>query len=375
MQVNLDKTKIMVFRNGGPVKQSEKWFFGKDKLEIVTYYKYLGLMISSRLNWSFATKTLSAQSEKAVTGIKCVIIKCGGMSMDNSFELFDKMVVPILIYGSEVWGYQQYSTIERVHYRFCKYLLNVSSNTHNSAVLGECGRQPIFIKCYVKVISYWIKLLHMNVNRLPKCVYTTMLNLDASGKQNWVTHVKDILFRYGFGYAFIWQEIGNSELFIREFKQRLQDSYMQEWSETIHSSSKLKTYCTFKTLLQPEKYLDIIKIKKYRVALTRFRCSNHNLCIETGRREKVLLNDRRCLYCIKEGKSYVEDEYHFISICNLYNNIRTKYIKYAYKCSLFEFCNLLKCTNLTTVCELGVYIYNAFSIREQFLNDNNNVNT
>ena len=29
MQMNLDKTKIMVFRNGGELKHCEKWYFKK----------------------------------------------------------------------------------------------------------------------------------------------------------------------------------------------------------------------------------------------------------------------------------------------------------------------------------------------------------
>ena len=66
MKVNLKKTKIMVFRRGGIVKQNETWYYNNEKIDIVTYYKYLGLIVSSRLNWSKATQTLATQSEKSL---------------------------------------------------------------------------------------------------------------------------------------------------------------------------------------------------------------------------------------------------------------------------------------------------------------------
>lgn len=54
LQVNMSKTKFMVYRNGGIIKKNEKVYFNGEKIEPVTYYKYLGLLISSRLNWHHA---------------------------------------------------------------------------------------------------------------------------------------------------------------------------------------------------------------------------------------------------------------------------------------------------------------------------------
>ena len=44
MKVNLLKTKFVVSRNGGPLRRYEKWKFDDFKLEVVTCYKYLGLL-------------------------------------------------------------------------------------------------------------------------------------------------------------------------------------------------------------------------------------------------------------------------------------------------------------------------------------------
>lgn len=38
-------------------------------------------------------------------------------------ELFDKMVVPILLFGCEVWGFEKLDSIERVHLKFLNHIL------------------------------------------------------------------------------------------------------------------------------------------------------------------------------------------------------------------------------------------------------------
>ena len=46
MKVNLEKTNIIVFRNGGIINRNEMWYFNGKQLKRVTYYKYLGLVFS-----------------------------------------------------------------------------------------------------------------------------------------------------------------------------------------------------------------------------------------------------------------------------------------------------------------------------------------
>jgi hypothetical protein len=53
---------------------------------------------------------------------------------------------PILLYGSEIWGYENIKIIEQVHLGFCKRILKVRYSTPNFMVCGELGRYPLEIK-------------------------------------------------------------------------------------------------------------------------------------------------------------------------------------------------------------------------------------
>jgi hypothetical protein len=69
MQLNLDKSKIIVFRNGGPLRQYERWFFNNTPIEVVSLYRYLGSFLTPKLCWTKTKDTLSMQAKKAADSI------------------------------------------------------------------------------------------------------------------------------------------------------------------------------------------------------------------------------------------------------------------------------------------------------------------
>ena len=168
MKVNIEKTKVIVFRRGGVVKKNEHWTFNNDKVEVVSSYKYLGVTFAPFLSWSTTQKTQVAQAEKNISLLKRMFKSTGLRNVKQMFELFDRIIVPILCYGSEIWGTKRIEYVERVQSKFCKYILGVNSKTSNAVVLGECGRWPLACVYIVRCISYWIKLLNMPNQRYPK---------------------------------------------------------------------------------------------------------------------------------------------------------------------------------------------------------------
>ena len=76
----------------------------------------------------------------------------------------------MLLYGSEIWGLETRDVIERVQYYVCKRFINVSFRANNYAVLGECGRFPLYIETGKRALKYWNKILHMPEHRyVHKC--------------------------------------------------------------------------------------------------------------------------------------------------------------------------------------------------------------
>ena len=62
------------------------------------------------------------------------------LPIDILLELFDQLVIPVLLYGSEVWGFEVIRNLEVFHMKFCKQILKLNRSTANCMVLGELGR-------------------------------------------------------------------------------------------------------------------------------------------------------------------------------------------------------------------------------------------
>ena len=101
------------------------------------------------------------------------------------------------------------NVIENVQNQFCKRFLKLPVNTSHILARGECRRYPLFIDYYCNCIKYWMRLIRMNNSRYPYYCYKTLQNLDNSGRITWATKVKNILFKYGFGYAWVNENVGD----------------------------------------------------------------------------------------------------------------------------------------------------------------------
>jgi len=90
------------------------------------------------------------------------------MPINHKIDLFDKLILPIRNYGSEVWGFVKGSSVERVHLQFLKRLLGVKRNTRTDFIYGE-ERKTNYQTCrYYNIIKYCLKLLRTNVNTFIK---------------------------------------------------------------------------------------------------------------------------------------------------------------------------------------------------------------
>ena len=114
-------------------------------------------------------------------------------------------------------------------------------------------------------------------------------------------------------------------------------------------------------------YTYIVTISKYRTAFTRFRLSAHRLCIETGRWHKpypIPRNERKCILC-----NTLEDEFHFLLECDLYKDLRIRYIKQYYRKrpNMLKFIEIMSSERKRENMNLSVFIYKAMERRNSIL--------
>ena len=51
LKVNMDKSKVLVFRIGPRISHNLKWNFGEDSIDIDNSYKYMGIELTYNLSF------------------------------------------------------------------------------------------------------------------------------------------------------------------------------------------------------------------------------------------------------------------------------------------------------------------------------------
>ena len=148
-----------------------------------------------------------------------------------------------------------------------------------------------------------------------------------SQNSNWASKIRDILYRYGFGWIWENQHVPDSAAFMRLFSERVRDCELQLWSSDLYAMSKLQLYSKYKESGREELYLSLPIPRRLRADLACYRTMSHSLEIELGRHHSITRADRLCKLCRKHNVAAVEDEIHVMFNCEACNDIRNLYIE------------------------------------------------
>ncbi len=103
-------------------------------------------------------------------------IRKHSLPIDIQIDLFDKTIKPILLYGSEIWGFGKNNILERVQLKFYKHVLNLKRTTPSVMIYGELGIYPLQIDIQTRAISFWTKLITPESRKLSSMLYSMTLS-------------------------------------------------------------------------------------------------------------------------------------------------------------------------------------------------------
>ncbi len=115
--INHQKTKIMSFAKRKKITDFT-WFVDGNELEVVTEFKYLGLTFGTNGKYSLALNVLATQGIRATYSLRKHILRFPNIPVEITLRFFDTMVVSVLSYGCQLWGFKEIKNLEVIHKNF-----------------------------------------------------------------------------------------------------------------------------------------------------------------------------------------------------------------------------------------------------------------
>ena len=129
---------------------------------------------------SFATAGVQrAQAvERALFAMRSCSAELGLYDPVVQLQLFDALVVPVMMYEAELWGTQHIDSSHpgldecaKLHMQFLRWVLGVRSSISNIVTLAETGRFPLRVNAAKLVEKYWNRLVEMDESRPAKWAF------------------------------------------------------------------------------------------------------------------------------------------------------------------------------------------------------------
>ena len=352
LKVNTTKTKVMIFSKGR-VKKVPIFSYGHDTLEVANEYVYLGTLFSSNSSMRPAVLRQIDQARRAMFKLQSMT-QALGLSVEMQCDLYEKLVVPVLLYGTEVWGLRNTELIEKFERKFLKMVLKINKYTANCMAYGELGKHRARVTIQTRLLNFWTRLEGGNRQKLSSLLYRLMTKLSNENicHFDWINDVKHTLDSAGFSYLWDSTQKGE-EIIVKAVSERLKDIDAQQWHSEVSENSLCSNYKLIKDKHETEMYISKLS-GKTRTALTRFRCGNHNIPVSITRRNHSSESCPSCPLCTKHHPG---DEYHYILECPFFEEERNKFIPKYYRTHIntLKFRQLFNTNNMRLLHRLGKF--------------------
>ena len=212
--------------------------------------------------------------------------------IEIKLTVWDSCVMTSMLYASECWG--DISYLERelllVETKALKAILKVKSGTTNDLVYWELQRPTIMAKIKDAQYKFFQKVIQLSPN---DAILASVIQL-----------CRDIDFLKHY-----YELDGNAcSTDMESREQRIRES-TNSMCRYYHNMNFQKKSCIYNSMTNDH----------YRYIISRWRLSNHDLRIETGRYTKPITprEERNCDTC-----NTIEDEHHVIFDCPKYDTVR-----------------------------------------------------
>ena len=280
------------------------------------------------------------------------------LAPDIQIDLFHKLVLPIISYGSELWAYEDLEKVDKFHLKFLRYVLRLNTGIPIPMIYGETGEIPVSIILKSRMIGYMCKLLNPNTNTLSQQVLGLLSKMHNDGYYTTKWFYKVISLLTEMDYVDILQNMNYvpPKILSQVYKTKAKEVFVTNWRNRMSNLTKCDMYQLYKVDFEREKYLRVLQ-PNLAISLCKYRTSNHKLEVEKLRyvRPHIPRMDRKCTKC---NLNETGNEIHHLLVCPIFEELRNRFIpnRFLTRVNLISFLNLMSNKNRRIIVNLARFI-------------------
>ena len=247
-------------------------------------------------------------------------------------HLYNTLVLPIIEYGSFLWGFKPIAQFSKVQNNLMRSFLGLGRNATIAALLGDMV-YPMYIITQISCVRFFLRLNKMSPNRLNHIIFKESCHLADKGYKNWAFSIQELIQKDHQNHSQFMPTV-DCRYSLVNFRDVLISLYTKEWIQEINeirtesgSGGRLNLYRALKVTPQTERYVVNTRTVGGRRVMAGLRMGCLPLAVETGRYSHIPYQERVCRLC---NRGEVEDQAHFIAICPRFNDIRLKLFNHCY---------------------------------------------
>jgi hypothetical protein len=418
MEVNQHelKTCAVVFRGrNAKMPQDTVLRYRGDVVPFKDWYLYLGVVLHATKGIIGAADALAASGHRAM---QVILGRCRQQCItqfDLKCRIFDRLVEPIMSYGSQIWGpaifdskvasdkpYSQWSSADKVHISYLRRMAGVG-NGCIEVLMRDFNRSPVMHHWVILAARWFMALRHMSVSRLAHRAWVADIELMLEGCcECWTYKLLHTMSQLGvIDSATIWDQDGNAlidkqgimllQLLPKSIKHALRDRMARRWTAlhqdprtALSEGVEMSTHAAWVLKLTNgtcgvPKHLKCCVSFVVLQCLARLRLGGHDLQIRLGRMKKhgsrKPRHERLCRMCSTVGAAFyaqrggpvcVEDLKHFLLECSAYHHVRLRYgdVFGSSTAPRTDMCDIFDCDHQD---QLAHAVYTMTKFREQCL--------
>jgi hypothetical protein len=197
MEINLKKSKVMVVLPPRTPRDDHTWTFRERPVEVVSEYKYLGMVISDTLLWNKHV-TMVVSKAKMNSWKVGRLLTLRGLSLRAKKLVWDAKVRSGLEYGAELMQLDSKDAkkIESVQHQAYLRILSLKSKSKREAVVRLLGAQSLETRRACSKLKFFQRLNCLDSTRWPHRVFSEPLTKQkVQGRTNkrWLSATRTII--------------------------------------------------------------------------------------------------------------------------------------------------------------------------------------